>query len=576
MYNSSVYSLINGTLYRFSEAHVTDSNTIYWSLLQTIPDLEGLINYGMEFTKGGILVLFGGQREVGEACALNQRVLSIRTGLWLMDTKIQNPKLVQWGWVNFGGYSKVIQLKEEILCVFSSFLETKVLILDLNLYESYEVQLKVPSSITTRQGYSVINNGPFSYLIYGGFNLINGSPVDVESDQIVLQLIFSDTPQPDTLAFDSVTVMIISLSILAVVLLVIFSFAVVKIIQRKKSRQLAVLTETSLNSIQDISHRYSDAPTLHDNTYNGLYIPAFLEMNYGSDFSKGTIIASGGLGDVWLGTILKNDVAQMYNNGDTTCVVKIPKKKIRDDMFSQELSIHEVFRDNKYFSKLICYSQNPQCIVLKYYILGSLKKFIHNPKDEICKYSVELAISLALKMAYALNLMHLKDFVHNDIKPDNILLDKDEKEPLFPVLSDFGIVHIMNSAIVIKGMNTVNVNGVTLHYAAPERLQAANYKRPVPSTKPSDVYSFGIVLLEILSRKSPWQGSFNREEVIKGMRPVINWNYPRENPVVKTNLIKLIKWCFEKDFDMRPTIQQVYDNLVNPKQMNFDNNTEIV
>jgi serine/threonine protein kinase len=140
-------------------------------------------------------------------------------------------------------------------------------------------------------------------------------------------------------------------------------------------------------------------------------------------------------------------------------------------------------------------------------------------------------------MVWALSLMHLKNLVHNDIKPDNILLDKDEKGLIFPVITDFGVVHVLDSADAIKSMKIVRLNAATKSYAAPEVLQCLPQNTQKTFGKSSDVFSVGIVCVEMYTRKNAWD-KFNEEQVIKGSVQVTKWNLSWETKRLKTNFLR--------------------------------------
>lgn len=182
------------------------------------------------------------------------------------------------------------------------------------------------------------------------------------------------------------------------------------------------------------------------------------------------------------------------NNGDLICVIKMFQLQ-NAELFIYEMSLHEVFRKYKYFSKLICYSESPNAIVFKYYNYGSLFDYIFQPQGKCSvpvKYSLEVAIMLAKQISYAFRLMHEKNFIHNDIKPGNILLDGSEDDALFPVICDFGIVHALNSVKKIRGFKTKEVKAGTLEYCAPEVLNSFKNDKRTSDFK-TDVYSLGIL-----------------------------------------------------------------------------------
>jgi serine/threonine protein kinase len=158
--------------------------------------------------------------------------------------------------------------------------------------------------------------------------------------------------------------------------------------------------------------------------------------------------------------------------------------------------------------------------------------------------------------------MHMKRYIHNDIKPDNILLDSDKEEEIFPVLTDFGIVHITDDATLVEGMQNHNLLAATMTYAPPERLQAITQKIKLDTTPKSDVYSFSLVFLELLTRKHPWNKKFDYLKVIKGERPSLELDFGGGVNDENLNSIKrLIVACWDQSPDLRPSMQETYDSI---------------
>jgi serine/threonine protein kinase len=148
--------------------------------------------------------------------------------------------------------------------------------------------------------------------------------------------------------------------------------------------------------------------------------------------------------------------------------------------------------------------------------------------------------------------MHRKGYVHNDIKPDNILLDSDQEEQIFPVISDFGVFFISNTANFIKGFEVKLIKGATLLYASPKIIRSLILKSQAFSpTLKSDVYSIGILSVEILGRKKPWQ-NFDKRKVLDGERPRIEGSNIPE--IIKNLIVK----CWDDDPNVRPTMEEVY------------------
>ncbi len=109
---------------------------------------------------------------------------------------------------------------------------------------------------------------------------------------------------------------------------------------------------------------------------------------------------------------------------------------------------------------------------------------------------VDEAVSIASKVAGALQAAHEQGVIHRDIKPANILLSKGE-----PLVADFGIALAVSSA----GGGRLTETGLSLgtpHYLSPE--QATGDQSVGPAT---DIYALGCVLYEMLVGDPPFVGS---------------------------------------------------------------------
>ncbi|KAJ7817424.1 kinase-like domain-containing protein, partial [Mycena leptocephala] len=87
-------------------------------------------------------------------------------------------------------------------------------------------------------------------------------------------------------------------------------------------------------------------------------------------------------------------------------------------------------------------------------------------------------------VAYGLEYLHRHEIVHGDLKVHNVLVDKHGT----PCICDFGISKIVNS----EGFTTSSVG--TIPYMAPELFWGK------PTSMSSDVYSLGLLVLEVISR----------------------------------------------------------------------------
>ena len=100
------------------------------------------------------------------------------------------------------------------------------------------------------------------------------------------------------------------------------------------------------------------------------------------------------------------------------------------------------------------------------------------------------AISIAIQVAKGIEAAHNKGIVHQDIKPQNIIISKDGKVKV----TDFGIARAATS-------NTIHADMMgSVHYISPEQARNGFV------TYSSDIYSLGIVMYEMVTGRVPFDG----------------------------------------------------------------------
>jgi serine/threonine protein kinase/WD40 repeat protein len=139
-------------------------------------------------------------------------------------------------------------------------------------------------------------------------------------------------------------------------------------------------------------------------------------------------------------------------------------------------------------------------LVMDYAADGTLRQ--RHPKGSIL--APQLVVGYVRQIAEALQHAHELRLIHRDVKPENMLLGRNNEV----LLSDFGIALAAQSS---QYQSTQNVAG-TISYMAPEQIQA--HPRPA-----SDQYSLGVVVYEWLSGNRPFQGSFTEIAVKHAMVP---------------------------------------------------------
>ena len=147
----------------------------------------------------------------------------------------------------------------------------------------------------------------------------------------------------------------------------------------------------------------------------------------------------------------------------------------------------------------------------------------------------ERAIEIARDVALGLGAAHRRGIVHRDVKPQNILLNDEG----LVKLTDFGIASMYKDA----GAERLTTTGMTLgtvQYYAPEQAQGEVV------TPAADVYALGIVIYEMLTGRTPFDGD---TPVAVAMRHI--QDAPESpssiNPRIPQALDRLIMRCLEKD-----------------------------
>ncbi|CAL5034266.1 unnamed protein product [Urochloa decumbens] len=183
--------------------------------------------------------------------------------------------------------------------------------------------------------------------------------------------------------------------------------------------------------------------------------------------------------------------------------------------------------------------------VTEFMVNGSLKKVLLR-KDKYLDWRkrVMLAMDAAIGMEY----LHSKDIVHFDLKCDNLLVNvKDPSRPICKV-ADFGLSKMKQATLVSGGMRG------TLPWMAPELLTMSGTK----VSEKIDIYSFGIVMWEILTGEDPYDG-MHYGGVIGGI--LSNTLRPPVPASCNPEWRKLMEQCWSTEPERRPSFTEVASRL---------------
>eukprot|EP01018_Ginkgo_biloba_P027582 Gb_38051 [translate_table: standard] len=211
-------------------------------------------------------------------------------------------------------------------------------------------------------------------------------------------------------------------------------------------------------------------------------------INATSGFSQANLVGVGSFGSVYRGVL----------NDGTVVAVKVLKlqNEAAHESFNTECEVLGEVR-HRNLVKIIasCSTINFKALVYPFMSKGSLEK---------CLYSDGLTfgerLNIAIDIAHAMAYLHHDGFVevvHCDLKPSNVLMD----ENMTAHVNDFGIARLTCANSIDAFTTTLALQG-TIGYIPPE------YGFGRRASGKGDVYSYGILLLELLTRKKPTDDMF--------------------------------------------------------------------
>ncbi|KAL5566124.1 hypothetical protein UlMin_029288 [Ulmus minor] len=290
--------------------------------------------------------------------------------------------------------------------------------------------------------------------------------------------------------------------------------------------------------------------------YKGVQVFTYKELEVATErFSEGNVIGRGGFGVVYRGVLRDGTVAAVK------MIHRVGKQGER--AFRVEVDLLSRLH-SPYLVELLgyCADQHHRLLIFEYMPNGTLQHHLqnqHRPLD----WGTRLRI--ALDCARALESLHehaIPPVIHRDFKCTNVLLDQNFRAKV----SDFGLAKMGSDKI--NGQISTRVLGTT-GYLAPE------YASTGKLTTKSDVYSYGVVLLELLTGRVPIDPKrppgehvlvswalprlTSRQKVVEMVDPALKGHYSKKDLI---QIAAIAAMCVQPEADYRPLMTDVVQSLI--------------
>lgn len=248
-------------------------------------------------------------------------------------------------------------------------------------------------------------------------------------------------------------------------------------------------------------------------------------------------LAKGNFGEVWLGSWLGSPVA----------IKTVIGTMAQDSEFIERFVLEIKLMSNLHHPNIVMFlgavvtPVEKMCLLLEFCVHGNLHEFMKADHEDLT-ITMHTVLKFATDIARGIHYIHQKkNIIQRDLKSRNVLID----EHLNAKVADFGLSRLKEDD---QGMTACG----TPAWTAPEIVKMENYDEKV------DVYSFGIVMWELIMREEPYDGQGGVQIAYaaaeQGLRPTIPMFCP-------DNYSELMQRCWAEKPDDRPDFGEILETL---------------
>ncbi|KAJ9190175.1 hypothetical protein P3X46_001403 [Hevea brasiliensis] len=277
------------------------------------------------------------------------------------------------------------------------------------------------------------------------------------------------------------------------------------------------------------------------------------------DFTNNNLIGVGGSGQVFRGELPDGKVVAIKKLKYTAGQAELEGAQAQ---FETEIKTNSSIRHRNLVEVIgYCSDKADQLFVCEFVPNKSLRYHLHGKEDKIINWPnrMKIAVGSAKGLAY-LHEGCPKTIIHRDIKSENILLDHNFE----PKIADFGLAKVF---LDYQTHVSTKLRG-TFGYLAPE------YIKDKKITVKSDVFSFGVVLLELITGKLvEKEGNDSRNLALRATsllkqaldtgnyKPLVDSKLQDYNKDEMTRMIYCAIACVYKPESSRPKMSQIFEVL---------------
>ncbi|XP_039029673.1 receptor-like serine/threonine-protein kinase ALE2, partial [Hibiscus syriacus] len=293
--------------------------------------------------------------------------------------------------------------------------------------------------------------------------------------------------------------------------------------------------------------------------YRGVQVFTYKELELATDnFSEANVTKNGGSSVVYKGVLV---------DGTVVAIKRLHRDRKRGER-SLRTEVDLLSRlKSPYLVELLgyCADQQHRLLIFEFMLHGTLQQHLHHPGGEYWPLNWGSRLRIALDCARALEFLHehaTPTVIHRDFKCTNVLLS----QHLLAKVSDFGLAKMGSD--MINGQISTRVPRFTGNIA-PE------YASTGKLTTKSDVYSYGVVLLQLLTGRKPvditrppgehvlvswaFPRLTNRDKVEEMVDPAIQGQYCKKDLIQVADIAAM---CVQPEADYRPLMVYVVQSLI--------------